>query len=76
MSEENALLALQNAWNGAVKASDEIRTLEPAVSGLPAGMPLADLDLDTYERVALAQAIAAQALRGLVEQLRRLRESA
>lgn len=76
MSEENALLALKNAWNGAVKASEEIKALEPAVAGLDAGTPLADLDLDTYERVTLAQANAAAALRGLVEQLRRLREPA
>jgi len=76
MSEENALLALKNAWRGVVKASDEIRALEPTVNGLDAGTPLAELDLDTYDRVSLAQANAAAALRGLVEQLRRLRGSA
>ncbi len=76
MSEENALLALKNAWNGAAKSSDEVRALEPSVAGLDAGTPLADLDLETYERVTLAQANAAAALRGLVEQLRRLREPA
>jgi hypothetical protein len=76
MSEENALLALKNAWNGAVTASDEIRSLAPAVNGLSSTTPLAELDLDTYERLTVAQANAVMALRGLIEQLRRIRESA
>jgi hypothetical protein len=75
MSEVNAVLALKNAWNGVVAASDELRALSPAVTGLPEGTTLADLDLDTYHRLSLAHAIAAEALRGLVEELRRRRES-
>jgi hypothetical protein len=76
MSEENALLALKNAWNGAVAASEEVRALEPAVGALDENTPLADLDLDTYDRLTFTQANAVMALRGLVEQLRRIRESA
>jgi hypothetical protein len=76
MSEQNALLALKNAWNGAVAASDEVRALAPAVAGLSETTPLGDLDLDTYDRLTFAQANAVMALRGLVEQLRRVRESA
>lgn len=75
MSEVNAVLALKNAWNGAVAASDDVRAQSPAVAGLPDGATLADLDLDTYHRLSLAHANAAQALRGLVEELRRRRES-
>jgi hypothetical protein len=71
MSEQNALLALKNAWNGAVAASDEVRALAPAVAGLSETTPLGDLD-----RLTFAQANAVMALRGLVEQLRRVRESA
>lgn len=76
MSDENALLALKNAWNGAVAASDEVRDLAPSVAGLANGTTLDGLDLDTYQRVTLAQSNAVMALRGLVEQLRRQRESA
>jgi len=76
MSEENALLALKNAWNGAVEASDQVREMAPSVAGLADGTPLADLDLETYQRVTLAQSNAVMALRGLVEELRRQRESA
>ncbi len=76
MSEENALLALKNAWNGAVTASEEVRILAPAVGSLAESTPLADLDLDTYDRLTFAQANAVMALRGLVEHLRRVRESA
>ena len=69
--ESNALLALKNAWTGAVAASDQVRDLAPSVAGLADSTPLADLDLETYHRVSLAQSIAALALRGLVEQLQR-----
>ena len=74
MSEEtNPVLALKNAWNGAVAASDQIRDLEPALQGLGEETTLGDLDLETYQRVTLAQSIAVMALRGLVEELRRKR---
>lgn len=76
MSEENALLALKNAWNGAVEASDQVREMASSVAGLADSTPLADLDLETYQRVTLAQSNAVMALRGLVEELRRQRESA
>ena len=76
MSEENALLALKNAWNGVVASADAMRSAAPAVVALPASTPLAELDLDTYERLARAHATATAALVGLVEQLRRIREAA
>jgi hypothetical protein len=69
--DSNALLALKNAWNGAVAASDRVRELAPSVLALADSVSLDDLDLDTYHTVALAQANAVQALRGLIEQLRR-----
>jgi hypothetical protein len=74
MSEEtNAVLALKNAWNGAVAASDQVRDLGPTVQELAETASLADLDLDTYHRITLAQSNAVMALRGLVEELRRKR---
>ncbi len=75
MSENvNAVLALKNAWNGAILASDEVRALGPSVQALPETTDLAALDVETWHRLALTQANAAQALRGLVEQLRQLRQ--
>jgi hypothetical protein len=74
MSDDaNALLALKNAWNGAVSASEPVRELGPAVRGLPDALPLGELDLDTYARLTSAQANAVEALRGLIEDLARRR---
>ena len=67
--ESNAILALKNAWQGAVAATDRLRELAPAVVGLPDDAAVKDLDFETYHRVALAQANAAMALRGLLEEL-------
>jgi hypothetical protein len=67
--EENAILALKNAWNGAVAATDRLRELAPAVDSLPDTTSLTAVDFETYHRAAMAQAIAAQALRGLLETL-------
>jgi len=70
MSEEtNALLALKNAWTGAVETSDKVRALAPAVQALAEETPVESLDLETYHRVTLAQANAVEALRGLIERL-------
>ena len=74
MSEENAVLALQNAWNGAMAASEQVEKLAPAVAGLASGTPVDTLDLETYRKATLAQSIAVMALRGVVEELQRKRE--
>ena len=34
-NETNAMLALKNAWTGAIAASDRLRELAPVVQGLP-----------------------------------------
>jgi hypothetical protein len=72
--ESNALLALKNAWSGAVAASEEVRKMASAVAGLDESTPLSSVDLDAYHRVSLAQSNAVLALRGLVEQLRKHRD--
>jgi hypothetical protein len=72
MSEEqDALLALKNAWTGAIATADRLQEVGPAVTGLGAAATIADVDLDALSGVVLAHANAAQALRGLIEQLRR-----
>ena len=69
--DTTALLALKNAWNGTIAASDRLRELAPAVQALGDETPVSQLDFETYHAATMAQAIAAQALRGLVEELRR-----
>jgi hypothetical protein len=71
MSEQNAVLALKNAWAGAVQASATVQAMAATVAALPETTPVADLDLDTYRNVTLGQASAVLALRGLIEELQR-----
>lgn len=75
MSEQNAVMALQNAWNGAIAASAEVQKLAPAVAGLESSTPVDTLDLDSYRKVTLAQSIAVMALYGVVEELQRKRDA-
>ena len=70
-NETNALLALKNAWTGAIAASERLRALAPAVNDLPEDTDVATLDLEAYRQAAIAHALASQALRGLIEQLQR-----
>ena len=70
-NETNALLALKNAWSGAIAASERLRELAPSVAGLAEDVDVTTLDLEAYRRVAIAHATASQALRGLIEQLQR-----
>lgn len=69
--EENALLALKNAWLGVVTSAQELSALAPAVQALPADTATAALDLEAYHRVVGAHANATMALHGLIEQLQR-----
>jgi hypothetical protein len=72
MSEHpNALLALKNAWNGAIAASERVRELAPTVQALPDGADASQIDLEPFHQAALAQSNAVMALRGLIEELRR-----
>lgn len=60
----NADLALKNAWNTVLATTEELKSVSLDTSSLEAIQPK-----------VLAQANAAQALRGLVEQLRRTAET-
>jgi hypothetical protein len=72
-NETNALLALKNAWTGAIAATDRLRELAPSVDAIPEDADVNTLDLETFRHASLAQALAAQALRGLLEELQRTR---
>ena len=54
MIDGTALLALKNAWNGAVAAADRVRDLSPQVSAIGDAADLAPAELDTYHQVSLA----------------------
>lgn len=56
----NADLALQNAWNTVLATAEELKAT-----------PLDPANLEAIQPKVLAQANAAQALRGLIEELRR-----
>ena len=58
-------MALRNAWNSVIAASEELKTIT-----------LDPVDLEAIQPKVLAHANAAQALRGLVEELRRKAEKA
>lgn len=70
-NETNALLALKNAWTGAIAACDRLRELAPSIEALPEDTHVKTLDLEAYRVVVTAQASATLALRGLIEELQR-----
>jgi len=69
MSDGNAIRALKNAWNGAVATAERLNQLAPAVASIDEEAPVTPESLDELERAAMAHAIAAQALRGVLEAL-------
>jgi hypothetical protein len=69
--EENALLALKNAWLGVLTSAEAVRSLAQTIDALPAETATAALDLETYHRVVGGHANATMALHGLIEQLQR-----
>ena len=73
--DENAVLALKNAWLGVTHTAQEVATLQTAVDGLPETTDPATLDFATYHRVVGAHANAVMALHGLLDELKRKAES-
>jgi hypothetical protein len=69
--DADAALALKNAWNGAIAASERLREFAPVVDELPGRTLTAD-ELEQYQRAALAHANAAMALRGILERVREM----
>ena len=69
--DSNDLMALQNAVQGVLAASERVREVASSVTALDLSASIKDVDLTQLHSVALAQAIAAEALRGYVEELQR-----
>jgi hypothetical protein len=70
MTERNAIEALKASYRGALSTADALAALREKVLAIDPGAELSRQDLAELGRVALAHAVAAQALRGLVEVLR------
>jgi hypothetical protein len=70
MADPNEIEALKASMRGALSAADALRTLHARVEALDVHAGVAGDDLDELGRVTLAHAVAAQALRGLVETMR------
>jgi hypothetical protein len=70
-NETNALLALKNAWSGAIAASDRLRELAPALESAAPETDVTSLDLTTYQNAVAAQSIATLALKSLIEEFQR-----
>ena len=70
MADRNEIDALKASMRGALTAADVLRSLQGKVDALDADAGITPEDLDELGRVTLAHAVAAQALRGLVETMR------
>jgi hypothetical protein len=66
MSDPSELEALKASLRGAVAAAQALAPVADRIAQLPSGADVPPADLEELTRVALAHAIAAQALRGLV----------
>jgi hypothetical protein len=70
MADPHEIEALKSSFRGALDASTALAALSDRVAAIdPHGDMTAD-DLEDVARVTLAHAVAAQALRGLVETMR------
>lgn len=70
MSDPNEIEALKASFRGAVGTGATLAALAGRVDAFDPRAEIAAADLDELSRVTLAHAIAAQALRGLVETMR------
>jgi hypothetical protein len=70
MTERNAIEALKASYRGALSTADALAALQDKVMALDPIAGVSPQDLEDLGRVALAHAVASQALRGLIEVLR------
>ena len=73
MADLTELEALKASMRGALHTAESLRALAPAVEGIDPRADVSDADLDNLQRLSLANALAAQALRGFVESMLRRR---
>jgi len=70
MADPNEIAALKASFRGAVATAEALAALGPSIEPLDAGAEIGAADLEAIARVTLAHAVAAQALRGLVNTMR------
>ena len=70
MSDPHEVDALKASFRGALAAADTLRSLHARVEAIDEHAGVSPEDLEELGRITLAHAVAAQALRGLVETIR------
>ena len=73
MADLTEIDALKASMRGALHASQALDGVGATVDAIDAEADIAEADLDALNRLSLANAVAAQALRGLVESMLRRR---
>jgi hypothetical protein len=70
MTDTNEIEALKASLRGALAAAATLGQVEEKVMAIDPAAELAAADLEDLARVSLANAVAAQALRGLIDTMR------
>jgi hypothetical protein len=70
MPDPNEIAALQASFRGATATAGALAALGPRIESLDPNGEIGAAELDEIARVTLAHAVAAQALRGLVNTMR------
>jgi len=70
MADPNEIEALKASMRGALSTAASLESLKQKVEGFGTHDSIAPDDLEELGRLSLAHAVAAQALRGLVETMR------
>jgi hypothetical protein len=73
MTDSNEIEALKASLRGARRTADELSNLATRVEALDSRADVPELELEALRTVTLAHAVAAQAVRGLVETMLRRR---
>jgi hypothetical protein len=66
MSDPNEIAALKASFRGALSSAEKLAALAPRIEGFDPHTDIAATDLDELSRLTAAHAVAAAALRGLV----------
>ena len=74
MTESNEIEALKASLRGALSTADTLAVLTDKVMALDPVAGISSEVLDELGRVTLAHAVSSQALRGLIERMRRRRD--
>jgi len=75
MADRNEIEALKASMRGALSAAASLGALKERIEALDPQAGVAAEDLEELGRISLAHAVAAQALRGLVETTMRNRQT-